>query len=48
MLSSAMVSKKQLDICGQGVPELKRVGVACVNHYWLIKSYVSKADSRSC
>ena len=26
-----LVSKKQLDICGLGVPALKRVGVAWVN-----------------
>ena len=30
MLSSAICSKKQLDIWGFGVPALNRVGVACV------------------
>lgn len=33
-----MVSKKHDDICGKGVPELNRVGVAWVNHLLLINS----------
>jgi hypothetical protein len=31
MESSFIVSRKQLDICGLGVPALKSVGVAWVN-----------------
>ena len=30
MLSSFVVKRKQEDICGFGVPELNKVGVACV------------------
>jgi len=40
MLSSFMVSKKQEDICGFGVPELKSVGVAWVNQPSDIRLYV--------
>jgi hypothetical protein len=38
-----MGRKKHEDICGVGVPELNKVGVAWVKKPWLIKSYVSKA-----
>lgn len=31
--SSFMVSRKQEESCGRGVPELKSVGVACVNSF---------------
>ena len=47
MLSSFMVSKKQLDIWGLGVPALNKVGVACVNQPSLIMLYVSMALSMS-
>lgn len=33
-----MASKKHDDICGFGVPALKRVGVAWVKNFLLIKS----------
>lgn len=42
-----MANKKQEDICGKGVPALKRVGVACVKYLRLIKLYVSMAESMS-
>jgi hypothetical protein len=43
-----MASRKQLDICGRGVPLLKRVGVACVKRRLLMYVYVSMAASMSC
>jgi hypothetical protein len=42
-----MVRRKQDDICGLGVPELNRVGVAWVKYRFDINSYVSNADSIS-
>ena len=42
-----MASRKQLDICGRGVPLLNSVGVACVKSFWDIMSYVSIAASMS-
>ena len=40
-------SRKQELICGTGVPLLKSVGEACVNHFSLISRYVSIAASAS-
>jgi hypothetical protein len=45
--SSFIVNKKHELIYGFGVPELNKVGVAWVNQHSDIRSYVSKADSRS-
>ena len=41
MLSSCNFSRKQEDICGFGVPALKRVGVAWVKNFRDIKSYLA-------
>ena len=38
MLKSGQFNKKQLDICGFGVPALNKVGVACVKNFFDIKS----------
>jgi hypothetical protein len=32
--SSRTMSRKHEESCGLGVPELKSVGVACVNSFW--------------
>ena len=42
-----IVIKKQEDICGFGVPELNKVGVACVKYFLDINSYVSSTLSKS-
>ena len=47
ILSSFIVSKKQDDIWGFGVPELNNVGVAWVKYFLDINSYVSIAASKS-
>lgn len=43
-----MAMRKQLLSCGLGVPALKRVGEACVNHRSLKCRYVATALSISC
>ena len=47
MESSFMHSRKHDDICGEGVPALNIVGVACVNHFCDMRLYVSMAESIS-
>ena len=42
-----MVRRKQLDIWGVLVPALNMVGEACVNHFSLMRLYVSMAESMS-
>ena len=45
--SSIIDSRKQELIWGKGVPALKSVGVACVNHFWLSSWYVSRTRAMS-
>ena len=45
MLSFFMQMRKQDESCGRGVPALKRVGDACVNHLCDRRWYVSMAAS---
>ena len=45
MLSSFIVRRKQDDICGLGVPALKSVGVAWVNHFSESKAHLGYAQS---
>ena len=47
MESSLVANKKQDDICGMGVPALKRVGVAWVKYRPDNKLYVSMTDGMS-
>ena len=47
ILSDFVVNRKQDDICGFGVPELNKVGVACVNQPSDIKLYVFIAAGMS-
>eukprot|EP00964_Phaeocystis_antarctica_P071997 scaffold43978_cov66-Phaeocystis_antarctica.AAC.6 len=44
---ACMVRRKQLDIWGVLVPALNMVGEACVNHFSLMRLYVSMAESMS-